>query len=196
MARGDLFIIGGREDKQENKEVLSKFAEVSSQNDGKIGILTTATSYPDEVGEDYRRIFEELGVKGTFHFNIRTREQAKDRDLTAKLSELSGLFMTGGDQVRLTSILGGTRFYTALHQLWRNGMVVGGTSAGAAVQSRHMIMSSTITKDDEHIVEMGSGFGFLDDAIIDQLFSQRARFVRLMNAIAHNPMRCIRLMCT
>jgi cyanophycinase len=188
MANGDLFIIGGNEDKKKQKELLSKFVELSGTREGKIGILTTATNYPLEVGEEYCELFRELGAADCVHFHIDSRELAEGTAFTDQLKEISSLFITGGDQVRLTSILGGTKFYNRLHKCWKRGMLIGGTSAGAAVMSRLMIMSSkTLGENEQIFIEMGSGFGFLEDVIIDQHFSQRARFTRLMNAIAHNP---------
>ncbi|WJH32998.1 cyanophycinase [Paenibacillus sp. CC-CFT747] len=188
MSRGDLFIVGGNEDKTGAMPVLAKFVEISRARPGPIGILTTATNYPEETGEEYSRVFEDIGAPGTVCFHIRTREEAEEDRLEEQLEQLASLYITGGDQVRLTSILGGTAFYSALQKVWRKGLVIGGTSAGAAVMSRQMIMSSSVPGGGgQLIVEMGAGFGFLEDVIIDQHFSQRARFTRLMNAIAHNP---------
>ncbi|WP_185897308.1 cyanophycinase [Paenibacillus zeisoli] len=187
MSKGDLLIIGGNEDKENDREILKKFVDISREKNGPIGILTTATEYPEELGDTYRSIFEELGVSETVLFHIDTREKAEDPKTVQQLQNCNALFITGGDQVRLTSILGGTRFYTTLKELWlQKAFMIAGTSAGASVMSRHMIMSSVDTED-ETIVEMGAGFDFMEDAIIDQHFSQRARFGRLMNAIAHNP---------
>ncbi|WP_068613653.1 cyanophycinase [Paenibacillus tuaregi] len=187
MSKGDLLIIGGNEDKENSREILTKFVDISREKKGPIGILTTATEYPEELGGTYSRIFKELGASEPVLFHIDTREKAEDPEAAKLLGSCSSLFITGGDQVRLTSILGGTRFYAELKDLWQHhGLLIAGTSAGAAVMSRHMIMSS-VDIEDETIVEMGAGFDFVDDAIIDQHFSQRARFGRLMTAIAHNP---------
>lgn len=185
--RGELLIIGGNEDKKEKKEVLNHFTEMAGGNKAVIGILTTATQYPEEVGDEYAQLFKGLGAKQTILFHLDTRESADRPEIEEQLQTCTGLFITGGDQVRLTSILGGTLFYEHFRHRWsQEGMPVGGTSAGAAVMSCHMIMSSLDTGE-EYIVEMGAGFCLLDDVIIDQHFSQRARFGRLMTAIAHNP---------
>ncbi|WNB90877.1 cyanophycinase [Bacillus sp. NEB1478] len=188
MAKGDLLIIGGNEDKSENKLILSRFAALCRNRQGPIGILTTATGLPEEVGGEYERLFKSLHGTKPILFHLDSREKAEDPALPEQLSSLSGLFMTGGDQLRLTSILGGTSFYKHLHKQWNNGLIIGGTSAGAAVMSRLMIISSKLyEKEDISVLEMGSGFGFLEDVIIDQHFSQRDRFSRLMRAIALNP---------
>jgi cyanophycinase len=188
MAKGDLLIIGGNEDKKENMTILQKFSSLCRSRKGPIGILTTASGYPEEVGNEYKQIFHKLHGEEPVLLHLDTREKAEDSELPSKLSELSGLYMTGGDQLRLTSILGGTSFYKHLILNWQDGMTVGGTSAGAAVMSRLMIFSSKSIKNAEAAyLEMGSGFGFLEDVIIDQHFSQRDRFSRLMRAIALNP---------
>ncbi|MFC0189538.1 cyanophycinase [Fictibacillus aquaticus] len=188
MAKGDLLIIGGNEDKKENRTILQKFSSLCLDRKGPIGILTTASGFPEEVGDEYKQLFQELHGEEPVLFHLDTREKAECDNLPRRLSELSGLFMTGGDQLRLTSILGGTCFYKHLIKNWHDGMIVGGTSAGAAVMSRLMIFSSKNLKNAEAAyLEMGSGFGFLEDVIIDQHFSQRDRFSRLMRAIALNP---------
>lgn len=185
--RGDLFIIGGKEDKEGDKDILRQFTKISGGKKACIGILTTATQYPQELGDEYRQIFETLGCKETILFHLDNRESAEDDKLKEDIRRCTGLFITGGDQVRLTSILGGTLFYEEIRNRWNEeGMVIGGTSAGAAVMSCHMIMSALETEE-EYIVEMGAGFCLIEDVIIDQHFSQRARFGRLMTAIAHNP---------
>ncbi|MBN3554717.1 cyanophycinase [Fictibacillus nanhaiensis] len=188
MAKGDLLIIGGNEDKSEKKIILSRFSALCKNRQGPIGILTTASGFPEEVGSEYYQLFQTLHGTKPLLFHLDSREKAEDPELPEQLSSLSGLFMTGGDQLRLTSILGGTSFYKHLFQEWQDGLIIGGTSAGAAVMSRLMIISSKLfEKEDVSILELGSGFGFLEDVIIDQHFSQRDRFSRLMRAIALNP---------
>ncbi|WP_179218478.1 cyanophycinase [Saccharibacillus sp. O23] len=179
-------IIGGKEDKKGDKVILRHFVEMSGGEKSRIGILTTATQYPTETGEEYDELFRSLGCPDTQIFHLDTRESAEEGELKKRLETCTGLFITGGDQVRLTSLLGGTFFYDELRDRWHDGMPIGGTSAGAAVMSCHMIMSA-LEVEDEYIVEMGVGFCLIEDAIIDQHFSQRARFGRLMTAIAHNP---------
>ncbi len=185
---GDLFIIGGNEDKEGDLEVLSIFVEDAISNGGHIGILTTPTGYPEEIGGEYRDIFLKLGASKVDLLHIDTREKADDDSFTNQVNGLSALFMTGGDQNRLSSIIGGTAFFKEMQKAWQSGMIIAGTSAGAAIMSRHMIVSGkTKLKHDKINVEIGVGFGFLEDVVIDQHFSQRARFGRLLYAIAQNP---------
>ncbi|MCF6139386.1 cyanophycinase [Pseudalkalibacillus berkeleyi] len=185
---GDLFIIGGNEDKEGDLEVLSIFVQDAIQNGGTIGVLTTATGYPEEVGGEYRDLFLKLGASNVELVHIDTRTKAEEDRYTQVVSSLSALFITGGDQNRLSSIIGGTTFFKEVQKAWQNGMIIAGTSAGAAIMSRHMIISGkTKVKHDKINVEIGVGFGFLEDVVIDQHFSQRARFGRLLYAIAQNP---------
>jgi len=187
MAKGDLLIIGGKEDKTGDRQILRTFAELCLKRQGPVGILTTATNYPQETWDEYSRLFKELGAEEAVRLDIASRDRADDEETAGLLRELGGVFITGGDQLRLTSLLGGTAIYEALHREWQGGMPIGGTSAGAAIMSRLMIISATKEDDGELTVELGTGFGFLEDVLIDQHFSQRARMHRLMNAIAYNP---------
>ncbi|MGP4081884.1 cyanophycinase [Pseudalkalibacillus sp. R45] len=185
---GDLFIIGGNEDKEGDLEVLSIFVEDTKASGGTIGVLTTPTGYPEEVGGEYRDIFMKLGASKVDLLHIDNREKAEDESFIKQVNGLSALFITGGDQNRLSSIIGGTTFFKEVQKAWQNGMIIAGTSAGAAIMSRHMIVSGkTKLKHDKVHVEIGVGFGFLEDVVIDQHFSQRARFGRLLYAIAQNP---------
>ncbi|MGM7703581.1 cyanophycinase [Pseudalkalibacillus sp. Hm43] len=188
IASGDLFIIGGNEDKEGDLEVLSIFVQDALERGGSIGVLTTATGYPEEVGGEYRDIFMKLGASKVELIHIDTRGKAEEAPYTQMVSTLSALFITGGDQNRLSSIIGGTTFFKEVQKAWQNGLIIAGTSAGAAIMSRHMIVSGkTKVKHDKINVEIGVGFGFLEDVVIDQHFSQRARFGRLLYAIAQNP---------
>lgn len=188
VMNGDLFIIGGNEDKDGEMVILSTFITDTKTRAGTVGILTTATGYPDEVGGEYRDIFRKLGADNVELIQIETRQQAEDPMFLEKAKAFSALFMTGGDQNRLSSIIGGTSFFKQIQKMWHDGMIIAGTSAGAAVMSRHMIVSGKTKANHEKAdVEMGVGFGFLEDVVIDQHFSQRARFGRLLHAIAQNP---------
>ncbi|WP_349409200.1 cyanophycinase [Pseudalkalibacillus sp. SCS-8] len=188
IGSGDLFIIGGNEDKEGDLEVLSIFVDDAKARGGNIGVLTTATGYPEEVGGEYRDLFLKLGASKVELLHIDTRLKAEEETFTQVVGSLSALFITGGDQNRLSSIIGGTTFFKEVQKAWQNGLIIAGTSAGAAIMSRHMIVSGkTKVKHDKINVEIGVGFGFLEDVVIDQHFSQRARFGRLLYAIAQNP---------
>lgn len=188
MRKGELIIIGGNEEKFQDNEILSIFVELSQKNDGGIGILPTASRIPDEVSEEYVQAFSLLGAKNITVLNVDSREKAEDPEILEQANGLSALFMTGGDQSRLNKLIGGTKLFDLIYKQWNEGMVIGGTSAGASIMGGQMIVAADMKVDDDITrVEMSGAFGLLPETIIDQHFSQRARFDRLMNAIAENP---------
>ncbi|WP_253701996.1 cyanophycinase [Bacillus sp. FJAT-27445] len=188
MTKGPLLIIGGAEEKYSGVTILKKFVELSLQNEGRIGILTTATKIPVEVGNEYKEVFKNLGEKDPITIDVDSREKAGDPQILNDVEGLSALYITGGDQSRLTQMITGTKLHKLLFDKWEQGMVLGGTSAGASIMGKHMIVNA-LTKDSDEIlqVEMDKGFGFMSNMLIDQHFSQRSRFDRLLGAIAGNP---------
>ncbi|MEL4105275.1 cyanophycinase [Oscillospiraceae bacterium WX1] len=180
-------MIGGAEDKKNGSIILRQAAELIVDTERLI-VLTTATEKPEEAGRNYLEVFHGLGIKNVQIMNIATREEAADEASCTQLHKAKGLFMTGGDQLRLTSILGGTKFGAGIKNLYESGGVVMGTSAGASVMSSTMIVNG-----DDHepakkcTLKMAPGLGLLDGVIIDQHFDQRGRFGRLMCGIAENP---------
>jgi cyanophycinase len=187
MSVGELLIIGGAEKKCPQGEVLNKFVELASKQKGGIGILPTASQIPDEVSAEYIRTFKELGIDKVDVLDVRSREDAEKAEFADRLSSLAAVFITGGDQSRLSDFIGKSKFHEALMNRWKSGMVLGGTSAGASIMAKHMIIASDMKLDDDKLkVKLGYGFGFLDHLLIDQHFSQRGRFDRLLSAIAEN----------
>ncbi|AIE59417.1 cyanophycinase [Bacillus methanolicus] len=183
---GELLIIGGHEEKYNGEEILRKFMELAKRNKGPIGILPTASEIPDEVSADYINVFRKLNAEEIKVFNIHSRNEANEEDFSDTMSQISALFITGGDQSRLAEIIGKTKLYDAIFERWKNGMVIAGTSAGASIMGKSMIASAKTKESDKGLkIEMEDGFGFLD-VLIDQHFSQRARFGRLLGAIAEN----------
>ncbi|OCA85667.1 cyanophycinase [Bacillus sp. FJAT-27225] len=188
MSYGPLLIIGGAEEKYQGVTILRKFTELSLKREGKVGILTTATKIPEEVGGEYKKVFRNLGITDSITIDVDSREKAENEQILKDVEGISSLFITGGDQSRLTQMISGTKLHGLLFEKWKNGMPIGGTSAGASIMGKHMIVSA-LTKDSDEIlqVEMDIGFGFMRDMLIDQHFSQRSRFDRLLGAIAGNP---------
>lgn len=188
MNCGELLIIGGAEDKCLEGEVLNKFVELAlRRSDGGIGILPTASEIPEEMSKQYIKIFRALGVDRVEVIKLDSREEADDPLMCEQLESLSALFITGGNQSRLSERIGQSKFHQALSKAWHQGMVIAGTSAGASIIGKHMIVAAdTMLNDDKLKVEIGIGFGFLDGLLIDQHFSQRGRFDRLLSAIAVN----------
>lgn len=187
MGPGELLIIGGNEEKCVTAEILSKFIELAKRQKGTVGILPSASRIPGEVSEDYLRLFKELGAEEVIVLDIQSREMADSLEISKIASGMGALFITGGDQKRLADLVRNTKLHDVLMKKWRAGMVIGGTSAGASIMGKHMIVySETKVNDDRLIIETGAGFGLLDELLIDQHFSQRGRFGRLIGAIAEN----------
>lgn len=185
---GNLLIIGGKEDKQGDCLILRKFITMAGGRDARIAVITTATEYPKEVGDEYRNLLLELGAQSAAILYMANRESANDRHQLAEIEDATGIFITGGDQLRLTSILGGSRVDAALRQAYLRGTVIAGTSAGASVMSDTMIVdgdSSDTPK--KSALSMAHGMGLLEEVVIDQHFAQRGRINRLLAAVAQNP---------
>lgn len=185
--KGHLIIIGGAEDKEGECEILKQAPQMLTKND-MLTILTTATEHPKEVGDDYMRIFNRLGVCNTQVLNINTRDDANNADIYQSLKSSKCIFITGGDQLRITSILGGTRCYHAIREVYCSGGLIMGTSAGASVMSSTMVVKGEDNEPAKKCtLKMAPGLGLLDHAIIDQHFDQRGRFGRLLCGVAENP---------
>ncbi|GAB6099756.1 cyanophycinase [Halanaerocella petrolearia] len=182
---GKLVIIGGAEDKKGDPEILNKVAELVAS---KLLIITTATQEPKVAGREYREIFTELGVAEVEVLNINSREKSNCREFVEMIEEATGLFFTGGNQLRITSLLGGSRVCHAIRRGYREGKVIIGTSAGAAVMSQLMIVTGENDENPKQgALNLALGLGLIDDVIIDQHFSQRGRLGRLLTGLAHNP---------
>ncbi|MGI6468889.1 MAG: cyanophycinase [Syntrophomonadaceae bacterium] len=186
--KGCLIIIGGAEDRYGDSSILEEVVEYMGGREARIGIITTATERPQEAGEDYREAFLWLGAKEADILNINTREEANREDIIRRIKNATGFFFTGGDQLRITSILGGTRAYVAMASSFRKGTAVAGTSAGASVMSSTMIVEGNSNDAARKCtLKMAPGLSFLEGAIIDQHFDQRGRLGRLMCGVAENP---------
>lgn len=187
-AKGRLVIIGGAEDKQGDCIVLRRLVDISGKNDSKIIIVTAATEYPNELGKKYANIFKSIGAKHVETIDILHRKDANDIKNIDRIKDASCVFFTGGDQLRITSIIGGTLIQDELQILYEKGVVIAGTSAGASVMSETMIVSGN--NDDSPrkcTLKMSPGLGLLKGVVIDQHFAQRGRIGRLLTAIAQNP---------
>lgn len=185
---GPLLVIGGNEDKQGECVILRKFVAMAGGREARIALVTTATEHPREVGDEYSDIFTDLGTEIVSVVTVGERKEANDRHHTAEIENSTGIFFTGGDQLRLTSILGGSEVDAAIRRAYARGVVIAGTSAGASVMSDTMIVdgsSSDTPKKDA--LSMAHGMGLLAEVVIDQHFAQRGRINRLLAAVAQNP---------
>lgn len=182
-----LVIIGGAEDKEEKCEILNRFFALSGERKAKLAILSTASTDP-QAGEQYRSIFTDFGAQEVKVLAIQSRDQANDVNHRHIFKDCSGIFFTGGDQLRITGILGGSILGAALQKAFEAGIIIAGTSAGASVMSETMLVGglddATPKKD---IIRMAPGLGLLKNVVVDQHFAQRGRIGRLLEVIAHNP---------
>lgn len=203
--KGKLVIIGGSVDRgsfsespsdlQRNlkffeKGILKRITTESLKNNlSRFEIITTASSIPEEVGEEYIKAFAQLDVLNVGVLNIKTREEANAPENLDRLKKSDVVMFTGGDQLRLTSIFGGTAFHHLLLEKYENEeFIISGTSAGAAASSNNMIYQGSshgaLLKGE---VKITGGLGFLNNVIIDTHFVQRGRIGRLLYACASNP---------
>lgn len=186
--KGQLVIIGGAEDKEGECKILREFVRRSGGVSARIVVMTAATELPREVGENYTRVFERLGVEDIRIVDTVTRDDATSSTSLAAINKATGVFFTGGDQSRITSIIKDTELDAAIHKRYAEGMVIGGTSAGAAVMPDMMIVEGdSETHPRVEVVQMGPGMGFLPGIVVDQHFAQRGRLGRLLSALIQQP---------
>src|ERR1051325_6047783 len=183
-----LIIIGGKEDRSNNKVILGEVAR--RVGSGKLVISTVAIpSNPDGLFEQYEKAFRALGVKHLYKLEINTREEATRESKLRILDDATGVFFTGGDQMKITSQLGDSLIFRRIQEIYEEGGVIAGTSAGAAVMSETMLVEGG--DEESHVIggslRMAPGFGLIGGVIIDQHFTERGRVGRLIGAVAQNP---------
>ncbi len=189
QVNGKLLIIGGAEDRQNERVILKKFIDLSGGPQAKLKFILAASSDPSSVWASYSNAFTNLGATNVEPIALLTREDAFKPEVVAHLLEADGIFMTGGDQSRLMAEIWETPAFRAVHQAFHvNGICIAGTSAGAAVMSRQMIAQGQAPiLTEKGVVSFDIGLGLLGMAIIDQHFSQRRRLTRLLSALAQRP---------
>jgi cyanophycinase len=188
MPHGTVIVIGGAEDKVRDRVILSRFVALAGGQDARIAVIATASSFGLEAGDRYRGVFTELGAADVTPLNAVTRAQANDEHSARIIGDATGIFMTGGNQLRLSSMLGGTRLAAAVMERFMAGAVVAGTSAGASAVSSHMIAFGASGATPKHrMAQIAAGLGLLPGVIVDQHFQQRNRLGRLLSLIAQNP---------
>jgi cyanophycinase len=202
VPKGILVIVGGKENKGAEEldtkespkdfkrlEILRKFVELSEKEHPVIEVITSATSEPDESFDEYRQVFEELKVSTVGHIHHNSRAEVLEDALTERIDQADCVFFAGGDQLKYTSLYGGSTFLTHLKKRYiYEKIVVGGTSAGAMALSTPMIYAGN-----EEVQELGgeikvtTGLEFLKDVCVDTHFVNRGRFVRMAQVIVTNP---------
>jgi cyanophycinase len=185
-----LLVIGGAEDPDEDEmRILPRFVEMAGGKKARIILCSSPSENPEEKVDVYGKLFEKIGVDEVIPAPITERKQAEDPELVKGVERATGVFFTGGDQLRLTALVSGTPFGENIRQrLYGDGLVVAGTSAGAAAMSSVMIIGGaekgTVRRED---VSLAPGLGYWRDTVVDTHFNQRGRVSRLMTIFAHNP---------
>ncbi len=185
--RGPIMPIGGAEDKFNDRIILSTFTQLAGGRDARIAIMPTASSI-ESAGERYKAIFLELGARSAEVVYIADREDANDDEVIEALRHATGIFITGGNQMRLSTIVGGTKAAALVRDRNEAGAIVAGTSAGASILSSHMVaFGASGETPKQRMAQMVAGFGLVPELIIDQHFRQRDRIGRLLMFVASNP---------
>ncbi len=189
LVKAGVMVIGGGEDKVQDRKILKAFVEQSGGSSARIAIIPSASREPEIIGAIYQQIFTELRAGMVEIIDIRERDSPTSVLAHEQIDKFTGIFMTGGDQLRLCGLIGETPFAITMRELAQRGRIVlAGTSAGAAAMGHHMI-SGGGSGDPPHreIVQMNIGLGILPEIIVDQHFHNRNRMARLMTAIAAYP---------
>jgi cyanophycinase len=185
---GALYVIGGAEDKLQRRTVLRHFVDACGGEGARIAVVPTASSLGPEIVEVYDALFRRLGAADVIAVRPESRDEANDPALAARLDDVTGVFMTGGNQLKLSAIANGTAFGAAIRAAHLRGVTVGGTSAGASIQSAYMVaFGSGGATPKQRMTQLAAGLGLLPDCVIDQHFAQRNRYGRLLMLVSQSP---------
>jgi cyanophycinase len=186
---GHLLVIGGAEDKYNERRILKKFLDLAGGEKAEVLIVPVASDFPEFASDVYTQAFRNLGVPNPRVLRATSRQDVVQAEVNELLDGLTGVFITGGDQMRLVSLLGGTELAARLRRMVRDTpLVMAGTSAGAAGMSTSMIVrGEAASHPHKNAVRLSPGLGFLKNIIIDQHFTERGRISRLITAVSYNP---------
>lgn len=183
-----LLIIGGAEDKVGRATVLRRFVRLAGGRNARIVVIPTASAFPEEAVEAYATTFGRLGASHVVAVDPPSRPAAAAEALVQAIDEATGVFITGGNQLKLAQLFVGTPLAEAISRAYARGAVIAGTSAGASIMSRFMIsLGDDGVTPRQRVSQLTSGLGLLPDVIVDQHFDQRARYGRLMSLVASSP---------
>ena|SRR5687768_7173836 len=182
-----LIIIGGHEDKEDDKLILKAVAERAGS--GRLVITTAASEHHRELGDEYEQLFRGLGVRHVYKLPIESRDDALAEKSVKILDDAAVVFFTGGDQVKITSQMGCSPVCERIREIYETGGTVAGTSAGASVMAATMMVggSGSETHRIGSSLQLAPGLGLIEDVIVDQHFAERGRIGRLLGAVAQNP---------
>ena len=185
---GPVMIIGGAEDRFRDKVILGTFADLAGGADGTVVVISTASSLGDAATQAYRELFLGLGIGAVTGIRPEEREEADDPAVVSTLAEATGVFLTGGNQSRLTQVVGGTRLGDAISNAHDRGVVLAGPSAGASALASHMVAFGRPGPTPKHrMVTLAAGLGIVPGVVIDQHFEERGRIGRLLALVAQSP---------
>jgi cyanophycinase len=184
---GPILAIGGAEDKANDRSILATFVQLAGGRDASIAIVPTASSV-EMAGQRYKAVFLELGAASAEVVPISTREDANGLISLEPIKFATGIFLTGGNQMRLAAVMGGSLAEEMIRDRHNAGAIIAGTSAGASILSEHMVaMGASGPTPRLRMVQMVAGVGCIRSVIIDQHFRQRDRIGRLLALVAANP---------
>jgi cyanophycinase len=185
---GALFAIGGAEDKLKKRMVLQEFVEAAGGSKARIVVVPTASALGHDVVDVYHALFAALGAESVVGVRPETRDDADDPAFIEPLNDATGIFMTGGNQLKLAGVVTGTAFGRAVTAAHARGAAVGGTSAGASILAEHMIaFGRSGATPRQRMSQLSGGLGLVQGAIVDQHFAQRNRYGRLLSLVAQSP---------
>lgn len=181
-------IIGGAEDKLRHRHILRRFTTLAGGPEAVIAVCATASSLGDEITDLYESVFYDLGAAEVLSIRPINRAEADAPVATKAIANATGVFFTGGNQSRLAAVLRGTALGDQVVQMYQEGVIVGGTSAGASVVSEHMVaLGASGETPKQRMASLAQGLGLLPGVLVDQHFSERNRFGRLLALVAANP---------
>jgi cyanophycinase len=185
---GKLLVIGGAESHDAGDDaILERFVLLAGGPEAHLVVIATASECPELREKEYAEVFHRLGAHRVTPLRLDDREDSNSPRAVAAIDRATGVFFTGGDQLRITTVVGGSKVDTALHARLADGMILAGTSAGAAMMSSTMILGGSIASVSTDSVRTGPGMEFLPGVLIDMHFAQRGRLNRLLSAIAMFP---------
>lgn len=183
-----LLVIGGAEDKRRRVIVLKRFVRLAGGADARIVVIPTASSLAQEAFEVYQSVFGKQKATDVSVVDPATRQEAADPELIAAVDRATGVFITGGNQLKLGQLIVGTPLHDAITRAYHRGAVIAGTSAGASVLSQFMIsMGEEGVAPRQRVSQLSAGLGLLPGVILDQHFNQRTRYARLLSLVAASP---------
>jgi cyanophycinase len=185
---GDLLVIGGAEDKLGKRTVLNEFVRRAGGSDARIAVIPTASSLGPEIIDVYAALFGRLGAAEVYGVRPEHRDHAQSAEMVKELDRATGIFMTGGNQLKLSTVIAGTAFADAILEARGRGVTIAGTSAGASIQSSHMVaFGPGGSTPKQRMTQVAAGLGLVENCVIDQHFAQRNRYGRLLMIVSQSP---------